>query len=42
MASDQPGADWQARLLPWLALTSALVAATRFFGDTIWSCLVSC
>lgn len=31
-----------ARVLPWLALATALVAATRFFGDAIWPCPVSC
>lgn len=35
-------ADNAARILPWLALATALVAATRFFGDAIWPCPVSC
>ena len=35
-------ADIAARILPWLALATALVAATRFFGDAIWPCPVSC
>ncbi|HAT09944.1 MAG TPA: hypothetical protein DCS97_04985 [Planctomycetes bacterium] len=35
-------ADLLARLAPWLALATALVAATRFFGDAIWPCPVSC
>ncbi len=35
-------ADIAARVLPWLALATALVAATRFFGDAIWPCPVSC
>lgn len=30
------------RLLPWVASATALVAATRFFGDLIWPCPVSC
>ncbi len=34
--------DIAARVLPWLALATALVAATRFFGDAIWPCPVSC
>lgn len=28
--------------LPWLALATAAVAATRFAGDVIWPCPVSC
>jgi hypothetical protein len=35
-------ADIAARALPWLAFATALVAATRFFGDAIWPCPVSC
>ena len=35
-------ADIAARALPWLALVTALVAGTRFFGDAIWPCPVSC
>jgi len=35
-------ADIAARVLPWLALATALVAATRFFGDAVWPCPVSC
>lgn len=35
-------ADIAAPLAPWLALATALVAATRFFGDAIWPCPVSC
>ncbi len=42
MASDQPAVVWPARLLPWLALATALIASTRFFGDAIWPCPVSC
>lgn len=34
--------DIALRLLPWVALTAALVAATRFAGDAIWPCPVSC
>ena len=30
------------RILPLIALATALVAATRFFGDAIWPCPVSC
>ncbi len=31
-----------ARILPWLALATAAVAATRFFGEALWPCPVSC
>jgi protein-disulfide isomerase len=30
------------RAAPWVALAAALVAATRFAGDLIWPCPVSC
>jgi hypothetical protein len=35
-------ADIAVRVAPWLALLTALVAATRFAGDRIWPCPVSC
>lgn len=38
----KPIADIARRLLPWVALAAALVAATRFAGDAIWPCPVSC
>ncbi|MBN8524928.1 MAG: hypothetical protein J0M02_06320, partial [Planctomycetes bacterium] len=34
--------DIALRLLPWVALAAALVAATRFAGDAIWPCPVAC
>lgn len=34
--------DIAQRAVPWMALAAALVAATRFAGDLIWPCPVSC
>lgn len=34
--------DIALRAAPWVALAAALVAATRFAGDLIWPCPVSC
>lgn len=34
--------DIAQRAAPWVALAAALVAATRFAGDLVWPCPVSC